>query len=142
MAALNRAVACGLIGLSTLHVAWGLGSSFPFASRDELADAVIGTPTVPSPSACFTVAAGLAAGSAFLLDPIPMPRTVRRSGLLGMSLAFGARAVLGWSGHTDKVSPGSNSVRFRRLDRRLYSPICACLAAGTFAALREPKAAL
>jgi hypothetical protein len=32
------------------------------------------------------------------------------------------------AGRTDLVSPGSISPRFRRLDRRYYSPLCLALA--------------
>ena len=125
--------------MSALHVAWGSGSSFPFASRGDLADAVIGSDTVPSPPACYAVAAALAAGSTLLIDAIPMPERVRRAGLGGLSLTLGGRAMLGWFGQTEKVSPGSNSVRFRRLDRRVYAPTCAALAAGALAAVRRSR---
>ena len=51
-----------------------------------------------------------------------------------MAGVFGTRAAVGWAGKTDLVSPGSNSARFRRLDKRLYSPLCAALAAGSVSA--------
>jgi hypothetical protein len=137
IAAVRLSTALGLLGVSALHVAWGLGSSFPLASREELADVVIGGPTVPSSSACIAVAAAVGTGSAFMVDPVPIPRSVRRAGLLGMSLVLGTRAVLGWTGHTKSISPGSNSSRFRRLDRRLYSPACAYLAAGALVAFLD-----
>jgi hypothetical protein len=54
-----------------------------------------------------------------------------------MTSAFAVRAVAGWLGRTDLISPGSDSVRFRRLDRRVYSPLCAALAAGSFHATRQ-----
>jgi hypothetical protein len=43
-----------------IHAVWSLGSPFPFRSRAELADAVIGTDVVHSPAACRAVAAGAA----------------------------------------------------------------------------------
>ena len=137
MEALSRTTGCVLVGLSALHVAWGLGSSMPFASRDKLANAVMGTEAVPSKAACFIVAGGLALSSAVVLDAVLVPQPVRRRALFAIAGGFGARALLGWTGNTDKVSPGSNSPTFRQLDRRLYSPICACLAVGAITAL-EP----
>ena len=62
------------------------------------------------------------------------PGALRRTGLLAMAGVFGTRAAVGWAGKTDLVSPGSNSARFRRLDKRLYSPLCAALAAGSVSA--------
>src|SRR3954465_3669602 len=115
----------------------GLGSSFPFTTQRELADVVAGTTKLPRPSTCFAVAGALASGSVLVIDPAPLPGTVRRAGLLTMSSVLAVRAVLGWSGHTDKMSPGSDSTRFRRLDRRVYSPLCAAIAAGGLLALRD-----
>jgi hypothetical protein len=133
----ERATASVLAGLAGLHAAWGLGSPFPFTTQSELADAVAGTTKLPRPATCFAVASALATGSILVLDPAPLPGTVRRAGLLTMSGVLAVRAVLGWSGHTDKMCPGSNSTRFRRLDRRVYSPLCAAIAAGGLLALRD-----
>jgi Protein of unknown function (DUF3995) len=140
-AAKGLATAGGLAGIAALHVAWGRGSSFPFATRPELADAVIGTEEVPSAGACYTVATGLLAGAGLVLNTPPIPAGLRRTGLLIMSGVFGVRASLGWLGRTDLVSPGSESTRFRRLDRRVYSPLCAALAAGSLRAFSARRPA-
>ncbi len=127
----------GVLGvLSALHLAWGLGSSIPFRSRDELADAVVGTSLVPPPRACFAVAGALAAGAAVAAPVVPVPPGVRRPALRVMAGVFALRGALGLVGRTDLVSRGSNSERFLRLDRRLYAPLCVALSLGALTASR------
>lgn len=131
-----------LAGIAAVHVAWGVGSSFPFSTRAELADAVIGTEEVPPPAACFAVAgllfvaAGVVAGR-----PRSQPR-LRRMACVGASSVLALRGGVGLSGHTDALSPGSNSQRFLELDRRVYSPLCLALAAGTAWSIRDEKSSL
>jgi hypothetical protein len=122
--------------LSALHLAWGLGSSIPFRSRDELADAVVGSNAVPPPIACFAVAGALAAGAALAARVGPVAPGARRPALLVMAGVCGFRGALGLLGKTDVVSKGSNSERFRRLDRRVYAPLCLTLCLGAWAASR------
>lgn len=129
--------ATSLLGLAGLHVAWGRGSTFPFSDRDGLNDAVIGHRTSPSPSACFAVAGALAVAAALVADVPGLPRGVQRLGVTGVAAVLATRAGLGFSGRTDLASPGSVSTRFRRLDRRIYSPLCLALAAGALAAARR-----
>ncbi len=125
--------------LSALHVAWGFGAAFPLRSRDELADAVVGTVVVPPPIACLAVAGALATGAALAANVAPVPPGVRRSALGVMAGVFGLRGALGFLGKTDLVSPGSNSERFLHLDRRLYAPLCLALSLGTLAASQFPR---
>ncbi len=125
-----------LAGIGVLHAMWGRGSTFPFSSRDRLNDTVIGRRATPSPAACYGVAGLLVAASA-LVAGLPAPRSgVRRVGVATVAMTLGARAVLGFSGKTDLVSPGSASARFRRMDRRVYSPLCLALAIGAASSLR------
>jgi hypothetical protein len=119
-----------LAGIGSVHVAWGLGSPFPFSSRDELADAVVGSRAVPSPSACYAVGAALLTAGALVSDVPIGPRRVRRVGRGIVGLVLAVRGCAGLLGRTDALSPGSTSPRFRRLDRRLYSPLCLALALG------------
>jgi hypothetical protein len=52
-----------------------------------------------------------------------------------------ARGILGLAGMTHLISPRSSSPRFRRLDRRVYAPLCLTLAAlAAPAARRCPRA--
>lgn len=125
-----------LAAIGGIHVAWGLGSSFPFTSKRELSDAVIGSAAVPSPGACYAVAAALFAASALVADAPVAPRKIRRLGRRVVGVVLGVRGIAGLVGRTDVLSPGSASPRFRSLDRRYYSPLCLALAAGSQA---EPR---
>ena len=129
-----------LLGLSGLHVAWATGSSWPLPDREALADTVAGRPgePFPGPAACIAVAALMAAGAAALAGhPRPAPR-LSRAGSAAVTVAFGARGLLGLAGRTDLVSPGSASPRFRRLDRHGYAPLCLAIAALSVPAARRP----
>jgi hypothetical protein len=125
--------------LAVLHVAWGLGSPFPFRERDELADAVIGSVSVPSRTACLGVAALLAIASGTVTKAIPMPSSLRRPALTIMILVFALRSALGFSAKTSLLSPASVSPRFQRLDRRYFAPLCLALALGSWAARTQVK---
>jgi hypothetical protein len=125
------ATAATLAAIGGLHVAWGRGSSFPFATERELSDAVVGSDAVPSAGACYTVAAALFAASALVADAPIAPRRVSRLGRRVVGAVLAVRGVAGLLGRTDVLSPGSASARFRRLDRRYFSPLCLALAAGS-----------
>jgi hypothetical protein len=131
----TRAASGGLLALAAIHLAWAAGSSWPLATRADLADAVIGRSggEVPSPAACLLVAGLLASAAATLGAPDSRPR---RAGARTLVMAFGARGTLGAAGRTELLVPGSSSRRFRALDRRLYSPICLTLAALALPAAR------
>ena len=129
--------ALGLLGV--LHVAWGLGSPFPFRERDELADAVIGSVSVPSTTSCLGVAALLAIASGTVTKAIPMPPSLRRPALTILTLVFALRSALGFSAKTSLLSPASVSPRFQRLDRRYFAPLCLALALGSWAARTQVK---
>ncbi len=131
------ATASTLLGIGGLHVVWGRGATFPFASRDRLNDVVIGRNATPSPGACYGVA-GLLTGAACLVAGLPTPRSsLRRAGVCTVALALGTRATLGFAGKTELVSPGSVSAPFLRMDRRVFAPLCAVLAIGAAASLRS-----
>ena len=119
-----------LAGLAILHVAWGRGSTFPFATQDDLADAVVGRHAVPSPGACYAVATALSIAGGLVADVPVGPAPLRRVGRYGVATVLAARGLVGVLGRTDVLSPGSASARFRRLDRRLFAPLCLALATG------------
>jgi hypothetical protein len=134
----ERAGAVTLLGIAALHVLWAAGASWPAEDREALADAMAGRVggSVPSPAACLAVAALLASASALVAGrPRKLPR-LRRAGTIGVSLVLGVRGACGMAGRTDLVSPGSTSPRFRRLDRRAYSPLCLALAASAASSAR------
>jgi hypothetical protein len=107
-----------LLAISGLHVAWGLGASWPQIDR-EPAD----------PVACFAVAgllgvaAGLVAGR-----PRRAPR-LNRLGARAVTGVLATRGAFGMAGRTDLLASGASSERFRAMDRRMYSPVCLALAA-------------
>jgi hypothetical protein len=122
--------AFSLFAIAALHVAWGLGSSFPFQSREELADSVVGTEEVPSLKACMAVASLLVLSSALVAGLLPLPNRLRTFALRIVSAVLATRGVVGALGRTSAISPGSDSPAFVRMDKRFYSPLCLWLAAG------------
>ena len=70
-----------------------------------------------------TTAAALVAGR-----PARSPR-LRRAGAAGVVAVLATRGALGLAGRTDLAVPTATSPRFRRLDRRVYAPLCLALAA-------------
>ncbi len=117
------------------HVAWGLRVTVPGVDAERMAEAVAGSGELPGPAACFAVAGALTAAAALVVGvPASRPALVR-AGRGGVALALGGRAALGLTGHTDLVAPGELTDRFRRWDRRLYTPLCLALAAGAARAI-------
>ncbi|WP_131764891.1 DUF3995 domain-containing protein [Candidatus Protofrankia californiensis] len=122
--------AAGLAGIGAVHAAWGLGSSWPMRTREELADAVVGNDETPGPEACF-VMAGVAISAAALLAGAGGqgrgPRTARWMIAAGLA----ARGVLGGRAATRVLGLPDPSERFVRLDTIVYRPLCLTLAAAS-----------
>lgn len=118
-----------LLAIAGLHVLWGLGSSFPFRDREELADSVVGTSAVPPLRACFAVASALALAAVLVAGLLPLPGRLRALVLRVVASVLLTRGVSGALGRTSMLSPGSDSPTFKRLDKRIYSPLCLWLAA-------------
>ena len=137
MLAARAVTAAVLAVLAALHVAWGMGSSFPMTDDDHLADAVAGSPVTPSPAACFAVAGALASASALVAGAPRRDSRIRQAGTIVVAGVFAGRALLGFTGRTDLVAPGGAvSERFSHLDRTRYSPLCALIAAGALLSRR------
>jgi hypothetical protein len=134
---MRRATSGVLIAIAGLHVAWGVGSSFPFSNREQLADAVIGSEEVPPPAACFAVAAALIVGSAAMSEGLVLPTRLRVVVLRAMAIVLGVRSVLGFLGLTRLVSPASTSPTFRTRDRTIYSPLTFALAIAALRAVQD-----
>lgn len=132
---LVRATVGTLASASALHMAWGLRIPIPGVDSEDMAEAVVGVGDVPGPGACFAVAGTLATAAALVAGVAPLPPALMGLGRVGVLLGLGGRGVLGLTGHTDLVAPGELTERFRRWDRRLYTPLCLALAAGTGRAL-------
>jgi Protein of unknown function (DUF3995) len=118
-----------LVAIAGLHALWGFGSSFPFRTREELADSVVGSSDVPSRRACVSVAAALVLSAILVARMVPLPTALRKVALRVVTTVLATRGVAGAMGRTSTLSPGSDSPAFNRLDKRLYSPLCLWLAA-------------
>lgn len=125
-----------MAGIAGLHVAWGVGSTFPFRDAATLADNVAGKDVVPNRLACNAVAGALVVAAALAADMPIVPRRLRMTGRYGVASMLAGRGALGLLGATERVSPGSNSPRFKRMDRRYYTPLCLVLAAATATAVQ------
>src|SRR5262245_51114981 len=136
MRAARRPTATTLLAIGALHVAWGRGSTFPFPDRATLNDSVVGRSATPGPGACYAVAGLLFTAAALVADVPRLPRRVQRIGVCGVGVVLASRAAVGFAGRTDVVSPGSVSAHFRRVDRRVLSPLCLALAVGAFGSRR------
>jgi hypothetical protein len=132
---LVRATVAALGTAAAVHVAWGLEVDVPGVDKDRMAEAVAGRGAAPGRAACFVVAGALATAAGLVLGhPRHRPGLVR-AGRWGVALALGGRAALGLTGHTQLVAPGEVTDRFRQWDRRVYTPLCLALTAGTLRAL-------
>jgi hypothetical protein len=120
--------ATSLLVLAALHVSWGLGYSIPFRDREQLADAVIGTSEVPPLGACLAVASALVLAAVLVIGILPIPGRLRTFALRVVASILLTRGVAGALGRTSTLSPGSNSPTFKRLDKKIYSPLCLWLA--------------
>lgn len=119
--------AATLAALAVLHATWGSGSTWPASDKRALTARTIGSQRFPGRSACFVVAGLLTAAAALVSGHPRRVPNVSRAGSVGVAVLT-VRGLLGLAGRTDLVSPGSAGAPFRRLDRRLYSPLCLALA--------------
>jgi hypothetical protein len=136
--ALPLAAGTCLVSIGAIHLAWAAGASWPAADRAQLADRMAGRPPegMPGSLACVGVAALCCTAGALVAGGARRRTPARRIGVATVISVLSVRGVLGLAGRTDLVSPGSNSPRFRTLDRRIYSPLCL-----TIAAMAVPAAA-
>lgn len=117
-------------GAAVLHLGWGLRVQLPGLDSAKVADAVVGSPHLPPPAACFAVATALAAAAALVAGVPAGRRRARRIGQTGVATVLAGRGLVGLLGAFDVVAPGPTSARFQKWDRRLYTPLCLALSAG------------
>lgn len=138
----STSVACAaLAGIAVLHVAWGLGASWPFADRSSFADAVGGTTEEPSFRVCLAVAGALGVAAALIGGRPQRAPALRRLGAAGVVAVLIIRGALGVLGRTDLLAPDATSERFRHLDQCCYAPLCLILAALSVPAIIRARAA-
>lgn len=133
----TRTSASALLAIGGLHVLWATGSSWPLPDHGDMADAVAGRSSddAPGPVACLAVAGLLTTAAAFVSGrPRRAPR-LSRLGAGGVAAVLTTRGAFGLAGRTHELVGWKTSERFRRLDRRVYSPLCLTLAALTLPAV-------
>lgn len=130
---LSAGIAVALLAVIALfHALWGLGFSVPAPDRVPLAHMVIGQAKVPPPVACFVVALGVsgialaaALAGGLLVGPAGLVSVARIVCWLAVAV-FAARAFGGYLPQFERVF---SLEPFHTLNRLVYSPLCALLAA-------------
>jgi hypothetical protein len=112
-----------LASASALHVAWGLGSSWPMRDRRALANEVAGSAEMPSPQACFVVGAVLA-GAAAVVAGVGGDRPAARLARASVATGLIVRGLAGLTGRTGLLVSWTPSDHFSEVDRRRYGPLC------------------
>lgn len=120
--------ATGLAAVGVLHLVWAAGSPWPARDADALADAVVGSASVPGAGPTAAVAA-LAIGGAAVTGGVGGDRPVATLIRAGAAAALIARGLVGGVVATRILRLPAPSARFRRLDRVVYRPVCLLLGA-------------
>jgi hypothetical protein len=137
MTLLGLAVAAVLLLLALLHAWWGVGGVWPGSDPADLARRVAGfagARSMPSPAACFLVAAALSFSAivALVLGGViasPFPFFILGPAALVITLVFLGRGIAGYTSAWRRLTPVQP---FARLDRLYYSPLCLLVGAGFF----------
>lgn len=122
-----------LAAIAVLHVAWALGLRAGAVAAVPERD---GAPLFrPGPGACLFVAIGLASMALLAVARVgvvtlPIAPALVRGGVFASATVFAARAIgdRRYVGFFKRVT----GTRFAELDSKLYSPLCAALAAALF----------
>ncbi|MGA5816321.1 DUF3995 domain-containing protein [Kitasatospora sp. NPDC094028] len=127
------AVASGMAAVGALHAMWAV-TTWPIRTPEEFADTFIGAgDEVPPAVACLAVT-GMLGTAAYLVAseagvvPAVGPKRLRRLGLRTVSTVMLGRGIGGLALFGTVIE---RTERFKRLDRRYYSPLCLALGAGT-----------
>jgi hypothetical protein len=134
MISIGIANALVLLGIAILHAAWAMGSEFPATDEKALSRMVTGfkgQDEMPPRTASAMVAVALAGASFWCLAlsglaPIHLPSWLVVLGGIALALVFGARGIAGYTAWWQELTPEQP---FRRLDIRLYSPLCLLIGA-------------
>jgi len=126
--AAGLASAAGLAGAAVLHGLWATGSTWPARDPEDLADLVVGQAPFPGVGATIAVAGLLTSASVLTATAsgvVPVGPHLRRLARLGASVVSGVLLVRGTGGVVvSALGVGGASERFRRMDLRVYSPLC------------------
>ncbi|GBE24126.1 hypothetical protein BMS3Bbin02_00391 [bacterium BMS3Bbin02] len=133
MAALVVAV-LALTGVALVHVAWGVGSPWPFGNGEDLARNVVGDTSHMPPPWMSLVVAGLMFVAALLLpaaaDVIGAPVSDRlvNIGAYGVVAVLGVRGIGGLAMSFYLYFAKGDRTPFVRNDIRFFSPLVTVLA--------------
>jgi hypothetical protein len=130
----------GLSAAAVLHAAWALGSPWPAADQDELADLVVGRRPFPSSALTWgvvgllTTAAGITAAASTTASQRRWVRTGARSvGTVLLARAVGGLVV-------SRTQGVEATAVYRRNDMRVYSPLCLVLGTAAMGSVcRRPR---
>lgn len=126
---IDLALASVLIAIAALHAYWGVGGRWPGHDDLSLARAVAGfrgIRAMPSPAACFAVAATLVAAALWVLlvsgrIASSVPHVLLSAAGLILSLVFVARGAAAYLPAWRRLTPEQP---FARLDQSVYGPLC------------------
>lgn len=135
MIVLAFALSAILIVITSLHVYWGIGGIWPGTDAASCARAVVGVKGVqemPTPFACFAVAACLVLATLWPLALMgvfatPFPQGGLAGAAVLIAMIFLGRGLLGFTPWWRRLTPEQP---FTRLDRLFYSPLCLLIGAG------------
>lgn len=129
----RKLVVLGSLAVGAVHVAWGRGSSWPFTSRVELSQKVVGSNDFPDATACYVVAAGAFVTAAVFSKKNPGAGNVFFRRLV--VLAVGARSIAGGKKATEVLRLPQPGQAFLDADKKFYRPLTAifAIAAATLA---------
>ena len=124
-----------LLLIALLHAYWGAGGTWPGRDAASCARTVTGfrgRHEMPSPAACFAVAACLLVAAIWPLAltghiRVPLASILLALGATALGLVFLGRGLAGFTAFWRRLTPEEP---FASLDRRLYSPLCILLGAG------------
>ena len=126
---IDLALAVSLIAIAALHAYWGVGGRWPGHDDISLARTIAGfrgIRAVPSPAACFAVAATLVAAALWVLlvsgrIASGVPPTLLTAAGSVLALVFLARGAAAYLPAWRRLTPEQP---FARLDQRVYGPLC------------------
>lgn len=135
MTALAFALSTVVYLITALHVYWGIGGVWPGKDAASCARTIAGfrgVDTMPSPFACFAVAACLILVTLWPLALVgvfatPFPKDGLAASALTISIVFFARGIAGFTPAWRRRTP---EMPFARLDRQYYSPLCLIIGTG------------
>ncbi|MEV6107062.1 DUF3995 domain-containing protein [Streptomyces sp. NPDC051940] len=130
----------GVDGL--IHLYWATGATWPAGDRGTLSYAVLGADVPFTPGVLLPLAALLFGGAATVALRARHPLLRYGTVAVGAGLTLRTLAGLAWMTVLDTDAPDGSA--FHWLNPVLYTPLCAVLAAASFAAVRRedsPRAA-